>query len=86
MPLNVTVVVFPYTSKKQIKNNGQREQVYIEGHHEPIVDPALFDEVQRYIDAGMLNGKNTAMRKAWFTEHPEIQCRRESEPLPIAAE
>ena len=65
-----------YTSKKTIRNNGQQDQVYIEGHHDPIIDPAVFDEVQTYLAAGLLEARSEKKRKAWFAAHPEILARR----------
>lgn len=45
-----------YMSNKTIVNNGSQEQVYIEGHHEPIVSVAMFNEVQRIIESRRMNG------------------------------
>ena len=66
-----------YLSKKEVVNKGQAEQYYIEGHHEPIVDPELFDTIQEYLAAGYLDGSNKPTRKKWLKEHPEILLRRE---------
>ena len=65
-----------YTSKKTIRNNGQQDQVYIEGHHDPIIDPAVFDEVQTFLAAGLLETRSEKKRRAWFAAHPEILARR----------
>ena len=35
-----------FLTKKVKKNNGELQQYFIEGHHEPIISPALFDMVQ----------------------------------------
>ena len=35
-----------FLSKKKVKNYGKVPQFYIEHHHEPIIEPALFDLVQ----------------------------------------
>lgn len=67
-----------YLTKKQVPNKGQAEQFYMEGHHEPIVDPVLFDTIQEYLAAGYLDGSNKPTRKKWLKEHPEILKRRES--------
>jgi len=34
---------------KQVRNNGYRDRIYIEEHHEPIVSPELFERVQERI-------------------------------------
>jgi len=34
---------------KQVSNNGYRDRIYIEEHHEPIVSPELFERVQERI-------------------------------------
>ena len=46
--------VVDYLSKKQRRNEGQRPQFYIEGHHPPIVDVAMFTRVQSLLDSGSL--------------------------------
>lgn len=69
-------VTLDYLTKKTVRNTGQVDQYYIEQHHDPIVDPAVYDEVQEYIRQGYLNGRNRLIREAWFREHPEIQARR----------
>ena len=38
-------VKLDFISSKQVKNNGEHTQFYIEEHHEPIVSPDLFDRV-----------------------------------------
>lgn len=38
-----------FLSKKQIKNNGELQQYYVKGHHDPIIDPIIFDQVQGLI-------------------------------------
>ena len=65
-----------YASKKVIKNTGQRDQIYIEEHHDPIVDPAIFDEVQRYHKDGMLDARSSVIRQNWLASHPELEERR----------
>ena len=42
---------------KQVANNGFRDHIYIEEHHEPIVPPALFDRVQEIVERGLLNSR-----------------------------
>ncbi len=69
-------VVLDYLAKKIVRNRGQVEQCYIEGHHPPIVLPEIFDAVQDYMKQGCLNGRNKLIRSAWLSEHPEILERR----------
>lgn len=42
---------------KQVENKGYRDRFYIEGHHEPIVPPELFDQVQEMVASGALDGR-----------------------------
>ena len=35
-----------YLTHKQMKNNGEVPQYYVEGHHEAIIAPEIFDTVQ----------------------------------------
>ena len=65
-----------YASKKVIRNTGQRDQIYIEEHHDPIVDPVIFDEVQRYCKNGRLNARSRVKRQNWIASHPELEERR----------
>ena len=65
-----------YLTKKSVKNVGQFEQFELIEHHDPIVLPAVFDTVQEYLEKGYLNGRNKALRAAWFQENPEVQRRR----------
>ena len=48
---NATICIVP---GKQVRNNGIRDRIYITGHHEPIVSPRLFDDVQEVIERGIL--------------------------------
>ncbi|MBQ8986390.1 MAG: recombinase family protein [Lachnospiraceae bacterium] len=72
-------VTLDYLSKKSVRNKGQVDQYYIEQHHDPIVDPALYDIVQEYREKGYLNARNKLLRQSWFEEHPEILQRRTNE-------
>ena len=54
------------------------EQYYIEAHHEPLVDPGMFDAVQAYFRCGYLRGSWTKKRTRWLESHPEILQRREN--------
>lgn len=71
-------ITLDYLHPKLIRNRGQTEQYYIEQHHEPLVDPEVFDTVQEYFKSGKLKGANCRIREAWFAEHPEILKRREN--------
>ena len=45
-----------YTDRRfQLKNCGERDRYYIEGHHAPLVSRALFVRVQRVMDSGPLH-------------------------------
>ena len=63
-------------SKKIMRNTGQQDQFYIEQHHEPIVAPEVFDEVQEYLAKGYLNTHYEQRRSKWLKAHPEIRRRR----------
>ena len=43
---------------KQVVNNGYRDRIYIEEHHEPIVSPELFDRVQERITSGAISRRS----------------------------
>lgn len=43
-----------YLSKRPAKNTGQRPQYYIEGHHPPIIDRELFQQVGELVRSGAL--------------------------------
>ena len=42
------------TPGHQVVNRGYRDRYYIEEHHEPLVSRAMFERVQRMLDAGLL--------------------------------
>ena len=69
-------VTLDYLTKKSVKNKGQVDQYYIEQHHEPIIDPKIFDAVQEYKEKGYLNARNVRIREEWFKEQPEVLARR----------
>ena len=69
-------VVLDYLTKKNVRNQGQVEQYYLEQHHDPIVAPEIFDTVQDYLKQGFLNGRNKQLRATWMQEHPEVLMRR----------
>ncbi len=71
-------VTLDYLHPRLVKNPGQAEQYYIEAHHEPLVDPGMFDAVQAYFRCGYLRGSWTQKRTRWLESHPEILQRREN--------
>lgn len=52
-----------YVTKKLVKNRGEHPQVYIEEHHDAIIEPKKFDRVQMMIKEGMLATRNEAERR-----------------------
>jgi site-specific DNA recombinase len=49
-------------AKKRVKiNRGERRQVILEQHHEPIVTPELFDRVQSLMELGLLHSYRCRM-------------------------
>lgn len=52
-----------YLTKKISKNNGQRSQYYLEGHHEPIIDRATFERVGELIHLNKLRARKGAYRR-----------------------
>lgn len=77
--LTSKIIKLDYLSPKLVTNTGQVEQYYIEGHHEPIVDPAVYDEALSYFENGYLNGHHSRAREKWLRDHPEILLRRETD-------
>ncbi len=69
-------VVLDYVTGKCVRNNGFVDQFYLEQHHDPIVEPSVYEAIQDYMNQGLLNNRNTKKRAAWFEEHPEILDRR----------
>jgi DNA invertase Pin-like site-specific DNA recombinase len=57
-----------YLTKKLVRNNGEHEQFYIEEHHEPIVDPEIFDRVGRLISCDLLNSGYVHKRERFLRE------------------
>lgn len=47
-----------YISKKTFRNRGEFTQFYIEGHHEPIVEPEVFDKVGEMIRNGVFDSRH----------------------------
>lgn len=52
-----------YVTKKLVKNRGEHPQVYIEEHHDAIIEPKDFDRVQMMIKEGMLTARNETERR-----------------------
>lgn len=52
----LTGKVYRINGKVKI-NRGEHPSFYLEGHHEPIVSPEVFDRVQYLMDAGLLSVK-----------------------------
>ena len=51
---------FKSDANRQVKNRGERDQYYIEGHHEPTVSKEVFVRVRELVKRGLLNsGKVT---------------------------
>lgn len=46
-----------------MKNRGEHPQVYIEEHHDAIIEPKKFDRVQMMIKEGMLATRNEVERR-----------------------
>ncbi len=57
-----------YLTKKRTINRGEHEQFYIEGHHEPIVPPEVFDRVNRLISCGLLASQSIHKRERFLQE------------------
>lgn len=61
-----------YTDRRlQLKNCGERDRYYIEGHHAPLVSRALFARVQRVMDSGLLHSghkRRTPEQRALLAE------------------
>lgn len=45
------------------ENSGERAQYFIEGHHEPLVSRALFNEVKKKLRTGALNSRGEKKRR-----------------------
>ena len=69
---NASVCIVP---GKQVRNKGFRDRIYITGHHEPIVSPELFDDVQEIIGRGILvtRSRRTGEIKGSPEAEPDLQ-------------
>lgn len=54
---------FKLDANRQVKNKGEQDQYYIEGHHEPIVSKAIFERVRELVARGLLRSGRTAFGK-----------------------
>lgn len=54
------VYTVDFLSKKKKVNRGEVPQYYVEGNHEPIIDPAIFDNVQALIKLRRSEGKRNS--------------------------
>lgn len=54
---NKEICIMTEDGPKRVKNDGHTEQTYLQGHHEPIVSPELFDIVQQMMDSRLLNSR-----------------------------
>ena len=80
-----------YEKKKKVKKNrGERESYMLEGHHEPIVTPELFDRVQSLMGLGLLHSyrsRMTAQERAllrdesWRAEQDRLERKQTGKPI-----
>lgn len=61
-----------FLSKKKKKNEGEVPQYYVEGNHEAIIDPAVFDNVQILMQSRGGSGKNRNSCVSIFSS--KIKC------------
>ncbi len=61
-----------FLSKKKKKNEGEVPQYYVEGNHEAIIDPAVFDNVQILMQSRGGGGKNGNSCVSIFSS--ELKC------------
>ena len=53
---------------RQVPNRGERDQYYIESHHEPIIDRVTYDKVQELVKRKLL----WTVRKRFTQEEREL--------------
>ena len=61
-----------YLSHKQVPNNGERNQYFIENHHDPIVSRETFEAVQRELERRKKPNKNKKVKR--YPLSSRIQC------------
>lgn len=61
-----------YLSHKRVANNGERNQYFIENHHEPIVSRETFEAVQRELERRKKPNKNKKVNR--YPLSSRIQC------------
>lgn len=72
------------------ENSGERAQYFIEGHHEPLVSRALFNEVKKKLRTGALNSRGRKSvgkcrrRTGGYTHGTNQQSRRFNAKCPAA--
>ena len=54
---NKEICIMTEDGPKRVENDGHAEQTCLQGHHEPIVSPELFDIVQQMMDSRLLNSR-----------------------------
>ena len=69
---HATVCLIP---GRQVENNGYRDRFYITEHHDPIVPPQLFDQVQEMIKKGnLLSNRHLSKENNEFLKGRGIPC------------
>ena len=61
---NKEVTIMTEEGPKRVRNNGHCTQVYLQGHHEPIVSTELFEAVQQLVGSGILNSRRVNFTSA----------------------
>lgn len=59
-----------FLTKKQLKNNGEVPQYYVEGNHEAIIDPVMFDAVQCELE----RRRSSYMKKSTKPFTGKVRC------------
>lgn len=61
-----------YLQKKRKKNHGEVPQYYVEEHHDPIIEPVIFDMVQIELEKAQKYGRNVPTNDNIFV--PKLRC------------
>lgn len=82
-----------YEKKKKVKKNrGERESYMLEGHHEPIVTPELFDRVQSLMGLGLLHSYRSRMTtqertllrdESWRAAQDRLERKQIGKPIVV---
>ncbi len=70
------VFTVDYLTKRKKKNEGEVSRYYVEGSHEPIIPPEIFDEVQAEIERrrmGIYNGNGSTTQHERFDSVQQAQ-------------